>query len=921
MLIFCLTLDKPKASTASTSANETGKQSENTGAVVTAQGAKAETVTTTVVRSLATTTTVSSSTASIIGSNVTKVTASDKDDELVDVVSVSTADTNTKPAADASLKANGDMTVTGSAPKDALPSTATPQKDPSIPTVANATAGPLPPKDASKTDTNGASASTTSTIAPNATMPGTRASNAGKDSLLDAKTSEAKSAVVPAPNSAENLTTKSKATTVAPDASNADAVSAPVSADVTGTAPAAANTTSPATSTTEVITNAAGVDKTELHKSDDSTVLPKSDKARSTSPSSMLSSTATIVPSLANDMSVTSQQSEDQKRTSTPQQSEDISGNGDKLVEVGLGAENSKKIASDNTADSEKEQNKSSSISEKNIVPGTVDSPAEAKTIAENKTQLMDSLSTGVDKSNKDESAEIRDNLNENDSKMEVDSTENEAVSTEPSKEAVSVKKVSETNDIEMKTDVAEEQKTGDLEKKEEANMDCTNHGTAMDVDVPKSVGSNEIQAKSCEVTEIMKDDKIPQSSSDEVLVQDKASSVGIEPSVGSNTGSPVSKGNKPMVLEIGETASKDDENESGEVVTSPKEQSDDKNTGHALLSPTRTVGDVIAKLKENDFDVKASTTAESSSGISHASENTAALTTTKTTTTTAATTTAEVGLKEKRSLDEETQRILDKLLKKVDGELVDSLEKSQSQAVLPTSAGPQPVTTVSSISDATSVSTVASASNNVSVASASTEQKTAMPALAQTQPVQSKASLQNSTLQSGAVKLPIIASKAEQHVSMPAVQLPLLAPTVSSIPMPALAQVQPLRPTAKVQTPAAPKPTTSRPVAIAPAPASTQTSIPIGLAASQISNAAVLKALATGNAFQSGGIQIIQASPGQFIIRSNITNTANQQQNQRAVLLGNTAIMLSKVGAGGQIDGTGNAQRTMQNIQAGEMF
>ena len=149
------------------------------------------------------------------------------------------------------------------------------------------------------------------------------------------------------------------------------------------------------------------------------------------------------------------------------------------------------------------------------------------------------------------------------------------------------------------------------------------------------------------------------------------------------------------------------------------------------------------------------------------------------------------------------------------------------------------------------------------------------------------------------------------------AMQLPLLAPSTSAIAMPALAQVQP-KPAAKLPIP----PVGARPVAIAPAPVSSQGNIPVGLAASQISNAAVLKALASGNAFQSGGIQIIQASPGQFIIRSNVGAAGSQQGNQRAVLLGNTAIMLSKLGATGQmiVDASqGTPKQAAQTVYSGE--
>ena len=376
------------------------------------------------------------------------------------------------------------------------------------------------------------------------------------------------------------------------------------------------------------------------------------------------------------------------------------------------------------------------------------------------------------------------------------------------------------------------------------------------------------------------------------------------------------------------------------------------------LLSPNRTVGDIIAKLRENDFEAKSpppigdarAAVISPSNELVRSPQN-------------ARKSPLKSPIVEqpvmKKSLADETQRILDKLLGKNEtevalGEVMAPRGKDQSRlqsqspvnkaggsvsaAQLPsqqkfkTTSLPVPVT--SSLLDIVQANmkssipkplaqtlTVSSSGRNLPIPSASTEQRPQMPPLGPTVGLPGQAAISQTQVTS-ATKLPTIGQ--QQGIPRPvllqpqssAIQLPLLAPSTSAIAMPALAQVQP-KPAAKLPIP----PMGARPVAIAPAPVSSQGNIPVGLAASQISNAAVLKALASGNAFQSGGIQIIQASPGQFIIRSNVGAAGNQQGNQRAVLLGNTAIMLSKLGATGQmiVDASqGTPKQAAQTVYSG---
>ena len=376
------------------------------------------------------------------------------------------------------------------------------------------------------------------------------------------------------------------------------------------------------------------------------------------------------------------------------------------------------------------------------------------------------------------------------------------------------------------------------------------------------------------------------------------------------------------------------------------------------LLSPNRTVGDIIAKLRENDFEVKSpppigdarAAVISPSKDLARSPQNSRK--------SLLKSPIAEQPMM-KKSLADETQRILDKLLGKNEtevalGEVMAPRGKDQSRlqsqspvnkaggsvsaAQLPsqqkfkTTSLPVPVT--SSLLDIVQANmkssipkplaqtlTVSSSGRNLPIPSASTEQRPQMPPLGPTVGLPSQVAMSQTQVTS-ATKLPTIGQ--QQGIPRPvllqpqssAMQLPLLAPSTSAIAMPALAQVQP-KPATKLPIP----PIGARPVAIAPAPVSSQGNIPVGLAASQISNAAVLKALASGNAFQSGGIQIIQASPGQFIIRSNVGAAGNQQGNQRAVLLGNTAIMLSKLGATGQmiVDASqGTPKQAAQTVYSG---
>ncbi|XP_065066194.1 nucleosome-remodeling factor subunit BPTF-like [Rhopilema esculentum] len=338
----------------------------------------------------------------------------------------------------------------------------------------------------------------------------------------------------------------------------------------------------------------------------------------------------------------------------------------------------------------------------------------------------------------------------------------------------------------------------------------------------------------------------------------------------------------------------------------------------------TKTVGDIIAKLTENDFGARMSTTA------------------TETCSTNASQTVDACGseYEPSKALVDETQRILDKLLTKVDvhslylpdppkSVLKTEASSTQSSSLdtrskLPLDSG-EGVSGNAPLGMSTSLAqtvTVASANCDLPIPSISTDQKP------QPRPGHIPAPLTQTSTAGSAVKLAVLNSKSDLpkpvilQSQVPAVQqLPVLTPVASSAAKPVLAHIQPRPPVKTLNlVSVTPKSTGPRPVAIAPAPTTAQSSIPVGLAASQISNAAVLKALATGNAFQSGGIQIIQASPGQFIIRSNVVSSANQQTNPRAVLLGNTAIMLSKFGAGGQlvVDGSQGTPRSSHVLTTG---
>ena len=341
--------------------------------------------------------------------------------------------------------------------------------------------------------------------------------------------------------------------------------------------------------------------------------------------------------------------------------------------------------------------------------------------------------------------------------------------------------------------------------------------------------------------------------------------------------------------------------------------------------SQTKTVGDIIAKLTENDFGARMSTTA------------------TETCSTSASQTADAYGseYEPSKALVDETQRILDKLLTKVDvhslylpdppkSVLKTDASSTQSSSLdtrnklpLESGVGVSGNAPLGMSTSSAQTVTVASANRDQPIPSISTDQKP------QPRPGDVSAPLTQTSAAGSAVKLAVLNSKSDLpkpvilQSQVPAVQqLPVLTPVASTAAKPALAHIQPKPPVKTLNlVPVTPKSTGPRPVAIAPAPTTAQSSIPVGLAASQISNAAVLKALATGNAFQSGGIQIIQASPGQFIIRSNVVSSASQQTNPRAVLLGNTAIMLSKFGAGGQlvVDGSQGTPKSSHVLTTGK--
>ena len=606
-------------------------------------------------------------------------------------------------------------------------------------------------------------------------------------------------------------------------------------------------------------------------------------------------------------------------------------------------------VEEDKMGESEKEE--TAEVQEKQgVVEEHKMSESEKEEASEVQEKKGDMEEPNVSESEKDEVAEIQEKQGVVEEHKTSESEKEEASEVQEKKGDMEEPNVSESEkdevaEIQEKQGVVEEHKTSESEKEEAAEIqdkqgdmeepnvseseraETSERGSedqemAVDVDVKRVAETEEKAADQSETggIAVKKDEPILVLEDKRVVsnvINDKQERE-LELSDGSNNCKPMESsgtviGTKSDVISEG----------ASEVCTMAKDRLNEKLKSPTLLSSSRSVGDVIAKLKENDFEVKASVESNVENPPLTSSD------------TQVVTSTVDTLTSDKRSLVEETQRILNKLLHKSESETKAPLSKSQNHSIPPAEPEVGPSTTLSSTAgtapELKTVNPVLSAVSQLPTASITnsslpTERNTVMPPLAQTKPVQIKVSVPSSSLHGGPTRLQVIGNKVESQQpvlaqqSMPTVQLPLLAPTVPSLSMPPLAHVQPLRPSTKAPTPAVPKLAASRPVAIAPAPASTQTGIPIGLAASQISNAAVLKALATGNAFQSGGIQIIQASPGQFIIRSNVTNTGNQQQNQRAVLLGNTAIMLSKVGTGGQADGSGNIQKTMQNIQAGNV-
>ena len=582
-------------------------------------------------------------------------------------------------------------------------------------------------------------------------------------------------------------------------------------------------------------------------------------------------------------------------------------------------------VEEDKMGESEKEE--TAEVQEKQgVVEEHKMSESEKEEASEVQEKKGDMEEPNVSESEKDEVAEIQEKQGVVEEHKISESEKDEVAEIQEKQGVVEEHKMSESKkeaaEVQEKQGDMEEPNMSESERAETSERGSEDQEMAIDVDVKRVAGTEEKAADQSETDGIAvkKDEPILVLEDKRVVsnvINDKQERE-LELSDGSNNCEPMESsetviGTKSDVISEG----------ASEVCTMAKDRLNEKLKSPTLLSSSRSVGDVIAKLKENDFEVKAS--------VESNVEN-SPLTTSDTQ---VVTSTVDTLTSDKRSLVEETQRILNKLLHKPESETKAPLSKSQNHSIPPAEPEVGPSTTLSSTAgtapELKTVNPVLSAVSQLPTASITNsglpaERNTVMPPLAQTKPVQIKVSVPSSSLHGGPTRLQVIGNKVESQQpvlaqqSMPTVQLPLLAPTVPSLSMPPLAHVQPLRPSTKAPTPAVPKLAASRPVAIAPAPASTQTGIPIGLAASQISNAAVLKALATGNAFQSGGIQIIQASPGQFIIRSNVTNTGNQQQNQRAVLLGNTAIMLSKVGTGGQADGSGNIQKTMQNIQAGNI-
>ena len=125
---------------------------------------------------------------------------------------------------------------------------------------------------------------------------------------------------------------------------------------------------------------------------------------------------------------------------------------------------------------------------------------------------------------------------------------------------------------------------------------------------------------------------------------------------------------------------------------------------------------------------------------------------------------------------------------------------------------------------------------------------------------------------------------------------------SIPKMPLPPLAKVSaPSMPTVAQKTLAQPTQSTliggMRPmIPIAPAPVAAQSGMAVlnfSGANAQIANANIIQALANNQALQNAGIQIIQTSPGQFIIRAG--TSGGFQVTPGTVLMNNTAMMMPR--------------------------
>ena len=917
---------QPKTSTATST---TGKPPNST--VTTSQVSKTEAIATNASRpSVTTATTTATSILPSIDSTFTKVTASEKDDEMVDVVSVSSAsDANKNPttsSSDVDMSSNS-----GESLHVAKQQVVNKQQVEPIKAEPGITADPLPQTTAGITVASSAAASTSVPAVITSTVSSLSNTDSDATKAVSERTNDESLPTVTA-----SLVDTGNTQSVS-NSDNVDAETIPSPTEISGSleisksasdsvVPLAANTAPQTTSSPVVVTNSSdGVGHVEIDP-----LGP--DVAKSTQPSTVSSSLSASVanssPILTKDALHSSQkQQEDHTKACSSQKKDDLIDSRMEGVECSNSIVSSKNSCLEHINANEKEIDSNAGKSDEKLSAATTDFPVEMEGVSATH-ELQVNTTAVIEMENEETKFNTERDINESlsqkdeplgDCKVGDISEKDKIVATEHS--VVLDEKLAEPIDVEMNETVMEEDKAEQAVTVEQRNSG--DQEVTMDIDVRRDAETGEIEATICEPAKA-----VMASETEESVLQDKGDGVINEKqepqqvleSVGSGDQKAVSvASSETLQVAKGNVISE----RASELLTTPGENLNDKLASHSILSTTRSVGDVIAKLKENDFEAKVS------SAVVSKSESLPVLTQN-------AHPAISTDAEEKVSLAEETQRILSKLLKKPSGEGSNPLPQPQIQATSQDGTGVGSTTAMSSRTEAlpelrpVNSSQPLVQSNVTSSASTklSTEQNPVMPPLAQAQPIQIKVSVPSSAFQSVSGKVQVIGAKMETQPqtltpqSIPTVQLPLLAPTVSSMPMPPLAQVSQLRPATKAQASPVPKLSVSRPVAIAPAPTSTQAGIPIGLAASQISNAAVLKALATGNAFQSGGIQIIQASPGQFIIRSNVGSPGNQQQNQRAVLLGNTAIMLSKVGTPGQAtaDGSASIQKTVQNIQAGTL-